>query len=158
MSFDSRALRDTFGMFGTGVCVITAQAPGVAPFGLTVNSFAAVSLEPPLLLWSLQKNSEMLPAFEQTDRWAVNVLGADQQADSNRYAKKGDHSLEEGSYRIGASGAPVMNECIAQFECVDWQRVDGGDHIIFIGQVEQVARNAEGQPLLFFSGKYREVK
>lgn len=158
MSFDTRAFRDSLGMFGTGVCVVTGQAPGGVPFGMTINSFASVSLEPPLVLWSIQKNSEMLASFEQMDRWAINVLGLHQQAESNRYAKKGDHALEEGSYRVGRNGIPVLKDCIAQFECVDWQRVDGGDHIIFIGLVKDFFKKREAKPLMFYSGKYRELK
>lgn len=158
MSFDTRAFRDTLGMFGTGVCVVTGQAPGAAPFGMTVNSFSSVSLEPPLVLWSIQKNSEMLATFEQIDRWAINVLGLDQQADSNRYAKKGDHALEEGSFRVGRTGMPVLRNCIAQFECVDVQRVDAGDHIILIGEVKAFHKKREAKPLMFYAGKYRELK
>jgi flavin reductase (DIM6/NTAB) family NADH-FMN oxidoreductase RutF len=88
MSFDSREFRDALGSFATGVCVITANPEGHAPFGMTVNSFSSVSLDPALLLWNLQNNSECLPAFEKTDRFAVNILTTEQQDLSNYYAKK----------------------------------------------------------------------
>ena len=104
MSFTSRELRDALGQFATGVCVITANPPGEAPFGMTVNSFASVSLDPPLVLWSLQKDSECLESFNKTKQFSVNVLRQEQQAVSNRYAKKGEHALEPGTFRQGSSG------------------------------------------------------
>ena len=93
MSFDSREFRDAMGSFATGVCVITANPEGYEPFGMTVNSLASLSLEPALLLWSLQNNSECLPAFEKADKFAVNILTTDQQDLSNYYAKKANHDL-----------------------------------------------------------------
>ena len=91
MSLDAREFRNALGCFATGVCVITADPDGWQPFGVTVNSFASVSLDPPLVLWSLQNDSEMYEAWEKTGRFAVNILRSDQQELSNQYAKKGDH-------------------------------------------------------------------
>ena len=157
MSFDSREYRDALGRFATGVCVITADPEGYQPFGMTVNSFASVSLEPPLLLWSLQKNSEMLDAFDKTRYFAVNVLAKEQQALSDQYAKKGDHVLDAGHFRIGASSCPVLRDVLVSFECVVEARHDGGDHIIIVGRVMEMQERPNGEPLLFYRGGYREL-
>lgn len=159
MSFDPREFRNALGRFATGVCVITANPEGEKPFGMTVNSFASVSLEPPLVLWSLQKNSECAPAFEKATQFTVNILAADQQSVSNQYAKKGAHDLLEGSYRQGRSGCVVLKDVMTSFECDIDARHDGGDHIILVGRVLELNNHpAEREPLLFFSGKYRELK
>lgn len=158
MSFDSRAFRNALGRFPTGVCLITANPDGYEPFGLTVNSFAAVSLEPALVLWSLQYDSECVPAFEKADKYAVNILAADQMAMSNRYAKKDDHVLDKAHYTIGRHGTPLIRGALTHFECNIWARYEGGDHIILVGQVESMQNNVADNPLLFFSGKYRELR
>jgi flavin reductase (DIM6/NTAB) family NADH-FMN oxidoreductase RutF len=92
MSFDSLQFRRALGRFATGVCVITANPPGYRPFGLTVNSFASLSLTPPLVLWSLQKTSDTMEAFASPKQYCVNILSQEQKALSGRYAKKGDHA------------------------------------------------------------------
>jgi len=157
MSFDSRELRDALGQFATGVCVITANPDGWQPFGMTVNSFASVSLEPPLILWSLQNNSEMFGAFEAGDRWAVNILRSDQQDMSNQYAKKGDHALDPDHYEIAASGMPVMPHSLVSFECELEARHPGGDHLILVARVLEMTRREGGSPLLFCAGSYAEL-
>jgi len=158
MSFTSREYRDALGRFVTGVCVITANPSGFKPFGMTINSFASVSLDPALLLWSLQKNSECLEAFELAHKFTVNVLGLHQKDVSNRYAKKGDHELQDGEYRLGRSGCVVLKDALTSFECKIHSRVDGGDHIILIGQVVEMTNKPTGKPLVFYCGQYRELK
>lgn len=158
MSFTSREFRDALGQFATGVCVITANPPGETPFGMTVNSFASVSLDPPLVLWSLQKDSECAPAFASTKQFAVNILKSDQEAVSNRYAKKGAHSLDAGTFRQGRSGCVVLKESLTCFECDIEARHDGGDHIILIGRVLEMQNSPTGKPLLFHAGKYGELR
>ena len=158
MSFTSRELRDALGQFATGVCVITANPSGFAPFGMTVNSFASVSLDPPLVLWSLQKDSECSSAFAAAKQFTVNILRDDQEAVSNRYAKKGAHDLEAGSYRQGRSGCVVLKECLVSFECDIDARHDGGDHIILIGRVLEMESRPTSNPLLFHAGKYRQLR
>ena len=158
MSFDSREFRDALGSFATGVCIITANPEGYEPFGMTVNSFASVSLDPALVLWSLQNNSECLPAFEKADKFAVNILAADQQGLSNLYAKKGDHTLAAEHFRIGKSGTPVIRGAVTSFECDIWARYPGGDHVILVGQATEMDTNSNKEPLLFTSGKYRELR
>jgi len=154
---DSIELRNALGRFATGVCVITAAPEGFEPFGMTVNSFSSLSLDPPLVLWSIQKNSDCMAAFDAADGYCVNVLSADQQALSNRFAKKDAHGIGDAPHRTGASGLPVLAGCLASFECKMSARHDGGDHIILVGQVEQLSVGDASQPLVFFEGKYREL-
>lgn len=159
MSLDPREFRNALGRFATGICVITAEVEGGKPFGMTINSFASVSLDPALVLWSLQKNSECAPLFENITRYGINILSAEQQDVSNQYAKKGEHDLTEGSYRVGRTGAIVLNDAIASFECELEATHEGGDHLILVAKVHEMQSHpAERQPLLFFSGKYRELK
>lgn len=158
MSFDSREFRNALGRFATGVCVITANPKGHKPFGMTVNSFSSLSLEPALIQWNLQLNSECAPAFEACEGFTVNILGLDQQDLSNQYAKKGAHDIPEGDYRLGKSGNPVLKGCLTSFECKVWARYDGGDHVILIGEVVEMDDSPTGDPLLFYSGKYRELR
>lgn len=159
MSLDPREFRNALGRFATGVCVITTNPEGVAPFGMTVNSFASVSLDPALVLWSIQKDSDCFATFQDATQFAVNILSEDQQAISNQYAKKGEHDLVEGSYRQGRSGCVVLKDAMTSFECELEASHDGGDHVIIIGRVtEMTSHPAERNPLVFYSGKYRELK
>lgn len=158
MSFDSREFRNSLGTFATGVCVVTANPLGYGPIGLTVNSFASVSLEPALILWSIQNDSECLPIFEQAGRFAVNILAEDQQHLSVLYAQKGDHALVDQHFRAGKTGLPVLIDAVSSFECDVWARHPGGDHIILIGEVKAMATNPNKRPLVFSSGQYRQLR
>lgn len=158
MSLDPREFRNALGQFPTGVCVITAHPEGYQPFGMTVNSFASVSLDPPLVLWSLQNNSECFEAFAKADKFAVNILASDQQELSNLYAKKGDHNLQPGHFRIGKTGNPVLRGALTTFETRIWARYPGGDHIILVGEVLEMEQRPTGAPLLFHAGRYGEVR
>lgn len=159
MRFTPREFRNALGRFATGVCVITINPPGQKPFGMTVNSFASVSLDPPLLLWSLQKNSDCFAAFEHAQQFSVNVLTAGQEAISNQYAKKNEHELLDGTYKVGRSGCVVLKDVMTSFECNLETIHDGGDHIIIIGRVLEVNNHpAHREPLVFYSGKYRALK
>lgn len=158
MSFDNLQFRNALGRFATGVCVITANPEGHAPFGLTVNSFASLSLTPPLVLWSLQKTSDTVDAFRAARRYCVNVLSKEQQAMSVRFARKGEHALHAEQYFEGATGLPVLHGCLAAFECDIEARHDGGDHIILIGRVLELQARPSGRGLLFYEGGYREIK
>jgi len=158
MSFTSREFRDALGCFATGVCVITANPKGFEPFGMTVNSFASVSLEPPLVLWSMQKDSECMPALQAAKQFSVNILRQHQQDVSDRYARKGDHALESGTYHQGKSGCVVLEDCLANFECDIEAIHDGGDHIVIVGRVLEIENRPTGKPLLFYSGKYAELR
>ena len=158
MSFDNLQFRNALGRFVTGVCVITANPEGHAPFGLTVNSFASLSLTPPLVLWSLQKTSDTMDAFRVARRYCVNVLSSEQQAMSARFARKGEHSLHADQYFEGVTGLPVLLGCLAAFECDIEARHDGGDHIILVGRVLELQARPGGRGLLFYEGGYREIR
>ena len=157
MSLDSREFRNAVGRFATGVCVITTQPANGKPMGMTVNSFTSVSLEPALVLWSLQNNSECFPVYGNAANWAVNILADDQLELSNQYSKKGQHNLAEAHYHIGVSGVPILHGALASFECSTWQRYDGGDHQLLVGQVEAMSTRPTGRPLLFYAGSYGEL-
>lgn len=159
MSLDPRAFRNALGRFATGVCVIAINPEGQKPFGMTVNSFASVSLTPPLVLWSLQKNSDCFAVFEKAERFSINMLSAGQQDVSNQYAKKNEHDLVEGSYRLGRSGCVVLKDVMTSFECKLEAVHDGGDHVIIVGRVVELHNHpAHREPLVFFNGKYRGLK
>ena len=158
MTLDKRLFRDSMGRFATGVTVMTTRGEGIAPMGMTVNSFSSLSLEPPLVMWNIQRQSECLPAFARAPGFAANILGCDQEAISRRFAQQGDHSLDPLEYRIGRSGQPVLKGCLASFECQLWRRYEGGDHIIIIGRVIEMEARPTGKPLLFYSGQYHEIR
>ena len=156
--FDSRALRNALGRYATGIAVVTAMSPDHQPVGLTINSFAAVSLEPPLVLWSLDNNSHNLAAFTTASHHAINVLAADQEALSQRFATWPVDRFSGLAWQPGEGGAPVLPGGCAHFEVINEQQILAGDHTIFIGRVVRLSEHAERPPLLFFGGSYRHLK
>lgn len=156
MQLDGRELRNALGRFATGVCLITTVNEEGEPLALTANSFSSVSLDPPLVLWSLQNNSDVYHIYSGAPRYAINVLSDGQQELSNRYARKGDHGLEEGHFRLGESGVPIIEGALLSLECTLEASHPGGDHIILVGRVEGV-HLSEGDPLLFYGGAYRAL-
>ena len=157
MGFDGRELRDALGRFATGVCVITVVTENGQALGLTANSFSSVSLDPPLVLWNLQNNSDVYHAFAGPKIFGINVLGAEHEELSNRYAKKGDHQLDEAHYNIGEHGAPVFPGALVSFECELDAAHEGGDHLIIVGRVLDMHSRPTGEPLVFYSGAYRAL-
>jgi len=156
MTHDTRKFRNALGCFTTGVAVITTQLEGRPPIGITVNSFSSVSLDPPLVLWSLDRKSDTLPVFEAVTSFTVNVLREDHRDISSRLAKQGDHSLEGLAVRTGVfNGCPALEDALAHFECSVEARHDGGDHIIFIGRVLHFEYSEDGRPLLYHRGSYQ---
>ena len=150
---DTRDFRNALGRFATGITVITIQGDNQKLEGLTVNSFAALSLEPPLVLWCLGNQSPSLPNFEACSYFAINVLMKDQRHLSNQFAISAEDKFEGVPWDEGLGGAPILQGCLATFECRNAQRHDGGDHVIFIGDVERFAY-ADGMPLLYNGGQY----
>ncbi len=157
MSLDGRDLRNELGRFATGVCVITTVTEDQRAVGMTANSFSSVSLDPPLVLWNLQNGSDVYDAFATPKHFAINVLASSQEDLSNLYAKKGDHLMEADHFSLGQYGSPVIRDVLVTFECELEATHAGGDHLIVIGRVLNVQSGAEGEPLLFFSGGYREL-
>lgn len=158
MSFDSRALRDALGQFGTGVCLVSLVDDEEGAQALTVNSFSSVSLDPPLVLWSLQKDSDMYALYAAAPAFSIAVLRSDQQAHSTRYAQKGGHALQPEHFSTGANGAPLITGALVNFECQLEQALDGGDHTILLGRVTRIVPGVTGSPLLFFGGQYRQLQ
>ena len=157
MSMDARELRNALGRFATGVCVISAVDKQGNAVGMTANSFSSVSLDPPLVLWSLQNTSEIFDTFATAKRFAINVLAAEQVALSNQYAKKGDHQMTPAHYSTGRDGAPVISNALVSFECHLEATHEGGDHLIIIGRVSNMYSRPTGKPLLFHAGAYGEL-
>ncbi|SAM33972.1 p-hydroxyphenylacetate 3-hydroxylase reductase component [Pseudomonas sp. 1 R 17] len=155
-TFDPRAFRRALGNFATGVTVVTAADASGRKVGVTANSFNSVSLDPPLVLWSIDKRSSSHGVFEEASHFAVNVLAADQIDLSNNFARPKDDRFAEIAYAPGEGGAPVFADCAARFHCEKYQQVDGGDHWIMIGKV--VAFDDFGRsPLLYHQGAYSMV-
>jgi len=150
---DGRELRRALGCFATGVTVVTTVAEGGVLVGLTVNSFNALSLDPPLVLWSLGVASTLRKNFEAASYFAVNVLSDGQLALSRRFASRSAHRFAELNLRSGAGGAPLLPDCAAWFECRTVSRERRGDHLLFIGEVERFAASTR-KPLLFLHGHY----
>lgn len=153
---DQRRLRDALGDFATGVTVVTARGANGAPAGVTINSFASVSLDPPLVLWSLGLRSPSLAAFESCSRYVVNVLAADQLDLAQRFAQSRRDRFADIELKVGAGATPMLPGCCAWFECRNEMRYPGGDHLIFVGHVENFQRE-EKAPLVFHGGRYRAL-
>lgn len=158
MSLDTLQFRNALGNFATGVCIVTANPQGFQPVGLTVNSFASVSLQPPLVLWSIQNNSDCWDEFEQADSFAINILAADQQHLSGDYARRGHHQLRNQDFRLGKTGLPIIRGALTSFECRVWQRYPGGDHVILVGEVLHMETHPNKRPLLFSGGQYGQLR
>lgn len=150
---DPRDFRNALGTYATGVTIITAAAPDGRPYGITCNSFASVSLNPPLVLWSLGAYSSSLTVFQNASHFAVHVLGTSQQALANKFARSSDGKFAGVDWTPGLGNAPVLAESVANFQCRSVNRYYGGDHVIFLGAVEAYAYNTK-DPLLFARGRY----
>lgn len=149
---DLRAFRRCLSQFATGVTVMTA-CNGQELAGMSVNSFAALSLEPPLVLWSIRKESSSLDIFQKAKHYAVNILADTQVELSNLFSKGGEEKFNHVAWHKGKLGAPLLDNVICTLECSLENIVDGGDHFILIGRVRHYARY-DGTPLLFYQGRY----
>jgi flavin reductase (DIM6/NTAB) family NADH-FMN oxidoreductase RutF len=150
----AQALRTALGRYATGVTIASCRAGDGSPVGLTANSFNALSLQPPLVLWSLRSVSPNLDAFVAASHFAVNVLAENQVELSRRFASLRPDKFAEGLWSEGLGGAPVLRGCAAVFECEQMSHQVAGDHVLFIGQVHRTSE-APVTPLVFQSGHYR---
>lgn len=151
--FDPQAFRAALGTFTTGVTIITTRAADGEAIGITANSFNSVSLNPPLVLWSLAKNARSLAAFSTAKHWNVHVLSAEQEALSGRFARQGEDKFAGLELDEGISKAPLLTDCTARFQCRTAFSYDGGDHVIFVGEV-LAYDHSNRPPLVFQSGQY----
>ena len=149
---DSRGFRRALGQFATGVTIISAAA-GEQLIGVTANSFSSVSLDPPLILWSIAKTSQSLPLFRTATHFAVNVLASDQMELASRFARSGPDKFSGVDWQAGLGGAPLFPGTAASFECVQHALIEAGDHYIMQGRVERYTRN-ERDLLLFAQGRF----
>lgn len=153
---DTLALRQALGEFVTGITVVTARGADDVLAGLTVNSFASVSLDPPLVLWSLGLGSPSVPVFQTCTHFAVNVLALDQQDISQQFAQSKTDKFAGVETKVGAGGTALLPGCCAWFECRVAARHEGGDHLILIGEVEQFRREPR-PPLVYHRGAYGRI-
>ncbi len=155
-AFSERTLRDALGQFATGVTVVTAwDAASGQPVGLTVSSFNSVSLQPPLVLWSLGLRASTLAAFEGCSHYAIHVLAQDQLPLANRFATRGIDRFADLPWSAGLGRAPLLAGALATFECRNRNRHPEGDHVIFVGEVLRCQSRADAQPLLYHRGQMR---
>jgi flavin reductase (DIM6/NTAB) family NADH-FMN oxidoreductase RutF len=153
-TFSPKEFRSALGMFATGVTIVTATTAGGQPIGLTANSFNSVSLDPPLVLWSLARAAASLPAFSTGSHYAINILAADQKLLAEKFAVKGGDRWGGVAFTRGCGDAPLLTGAAAVFECFNRSRYEEGDHVIFVGEVERVSWRPGAAPLLFHGGRF----
>jgi flavin reductase (DIM6/NTAB) family NADH-FMN oxidoreductase RutF len=151
---DTTALRKALGWFATGVTIATTLDAEGRPVGLTCNSFNSVSLDPPLVLWSLGRSAYSRPWFERTAHFAINVLPTDAQDLARRFATPLENKWSGVAWTQGRSGVPCLPQALASFECRVRERFQGGDHLIFLGEIEAMASRDDGEPLVFLRGGF----
>ncbi len=150
---EARAFRDALSTFTTGVTIVTTRTSEGIDIGLTANSFNSVSLDPPMVLWSLAKNARSLDVFMNAEHFAVHVLASTQDDLSARFAAASQNRFKDLAVERGRGGIPLLEGCSARFQCRTAFRHDGGDHTIFIGEVEQFD-HWDREPLVFHGGRY----
>lgn len=144
--------RRCLGQFATGVAIVAARNEG-ASFAMTINSFSALSLDPPLVLWSIRRESAKLDAFRHAGSFSVSVLSTAQEGVSACFAKTGAPPMTDAQWSIGQTKTPLLRGAIAHFECQTERTEEAGDHVIFIGRVQRCER-FQGDPLIFTQGRY----
>ncbi len=154
MSFDSEKFKKALGLFTTGVTIVTGIAPQGVPVGITVNAFTSVSLEPPLVLVCLDKNTGCLEAFCDGERFAVNILDENQKPLSDMFAGPQEHKFKDRSYETWGSDCPILTGCLVNLKCRRVNVFEAGDHVILLGRVERIEYNEDGRPLLYYQSAY----
>ncbi|WP_368187467.1 flavin reductase family protein [Aestuariibius sp. HNIBRBA575] len=154
-SEDARAFRNALGAYATGVTVVTTGT-SEGPVGITANSFASVSLDPPLVLWSPAKSSKRFNTFRNASHFAIHVLDTHQREICDGFTRN-KHAFDGLDWEEGANNVPLINGCLARFECSLSAAHDAGDHVILVGQVSRVSYR-EGLPLLFQAGRFVSLK
>jgi flavin reductase (DIM6/NTAB) family NADH-FMN oxidoreductase RutF len=151
--FDAAHFRQALSQFATGVTVITTRLADGSFRGLTASSFNSVSLDPPLVLWSLSANSNSLPIFTGNSHYVVNVLGAGQEELAARFSRRTEDQFAGVEYELSRTGQPILKGVSAWFECHNRSRYPEGDHVIFVGEVEDCAVNPQ-EALIFHRGQF----
>lgn len=154
---DPRTLRDALGCFATGITVVTATGKDGTKVGLTANSFTSVSMDPPLLLVCPARTASSMAVLHEVEHFAVNVLHIGQQNVSNTFAMSKEDRFAQTEWEVWETGAPIVSNSLASFECRKYAEYDGGDHVILVGEVTRVRFAPQRDPLLYFRGKYRRL-
>jgi flavin reductase (DIM6/NTAB) family NADH-FMN oxidoreductase RutF len=157
--FDAHRFRRALGQFPTGVIIATARSAEGERVGITMNSFSSVSLDPPLILFSISRRANSFPVWQAVARYAINVLNEDQEELSNRFARAKEDKWDGLDPLTSASGVPILPNAVVALECEAYGRHDGGDHEIFVGRVVAIHEHGvhRGRPLVFFEGRYRRL-
>jgi 3-hydroxy-9,10-secoandrosta-1,3,5(10)-triene-9,17-dione monooxygenase reductase component len=153
---DPTRLREVLGRFATGVVIVTASTPE-GPVGMAVNSFASVSLDPPLVLFCAGKSSTTWPDIEHAGAFSVSILGHEEQALCQQFASREGRRFDGVEHRPGSTGAPVLERAIAHLDCEIEAQHDAGDHVIVVGRVHDLDARGDGGPLVFFEGRFGEL-
>jgi flavin reductase (DIM6/NTAB) family NADH-FMN oxidoreductase RutF len=157
-TLDVKRFRDVLGHFATGVAVVTARGTDGTPIGVTMSSFNSVSLQPPLVLFSVDRRARSLAAMSQARGYGINILTREQETLSGRFATAHADKWDAVEHASGYAQAPLLAGALAHFECRPYAQYDGGDHVIFVVEVLNVATPAaDGEPLVFFRGHYRSL-
>ena len=154
---DLDAFRSALGCFATGVTILTTRGQDGTVAGITANSFTSVSLDPPLVLFNLDRQSGSLPVFEQAESFAVNILSVEQTSLSNQFATSGINKWDGVSYSTSEGDCPILEESLAVLECRAHKTFDGGDHVIFLAEVCDIRYRQDGEPLVYYRGQYRAI-
>lgn len=157
MAITKEEFRAALGRFASGVTVVTTKDDSGKLFGITVSAFCSVSLEPPLILVCIEKRAGSHHAFQESKAFVVNILREDQQSVSNHFASHLEDKFANVEYDAGIKNLPVLRDCLVNLECRLHDSHESGDHTIFIGQIEK-ATVREENPLIYWHGKYREIK
>lgn len=156
---DSKAFRQALGHFPTGVAIVTTRSPEGRPVGLTISSFSSLSLEPPLVLWSLVNHSPSLDVFQNCNYFAINIINQTQTDVAMGFANsKIADKFSLVSHADGEEGVPLIDDCVATFVCENYRQYEGGDHTIFIGRVVRHSTITEHEPAVFHRGKFTNLR
>ncbi len=157
-TIDPREFRRSLAQFATGIVVVTTKDINGKTVGLTMNSFSSVSMDPPLVLFSIAKSSFNIMNFVQAKAYAINVLGSKQRNISDQFSRAGEDKWKDVKFFDGELGVPILDGVAAYFECTPFAQCDGGDHTIFVARVEKHKMAEEDVvPLLFYQGQYRQI-
>ncbi|MAZ04245.1 MAG: hypothetical protein CMN56_14020 [Sneathiella sp.] len=157
MSFDAREFRNALGCFATGITVVTSRSATDEPLGVTVNSFSSVSLDPPLVLFSLAHVGGHCQEFLSSGKFAVNILTPEQRHLSDRFSMAHDDRFDGVDHYVCENGCPAFGESLAVFECETYAVHEAGDHAVFICRVTNVIMGEENKALLFHKGQYHDL-
>lgn len=155
---DPRTFRRVCGSFPTGVAIVTTLDDAGRPCGLTVNSFASVSLSPPLVSWCLSQNSPSLENFDRGDAFTISILAEEQAGIATQFARPAPDKFAGVNHRRGGNGVPFVDDCVGYLECRPWNRLEAGDHVIYLWRVERSHLLTLRPPLAFHAGAFKRVE